>query len=162
MGKVHEPDQALVGGMLAAVIRLISRWSSLEVQRAVAADAGVTIEATDIRALYVLGLHGGALRPSALAGELQVSRPTASKMLLRLDAEGLTERSADPDDGRAALIVLSAAGREAFRHLYDAGIDMMRESLQDWSDDERVPFPHLLTRFVDGLMRVPHTSQNTR
>ncbi|MBS1675559.1 MAG: MarR family transcriptional regulator [Actinobacteria bacterium] len=146
----REPDDA-EAGMLAAVLRLFSRWSSLDVQRAVAGEAGVAAEATDIRALYALGLHGAPVRPSALAEELQLTRPTASKMLARLHAADLVARREDPEDRRAALVVLAPAGEAAFTRLHAAGVDMMRAGVRAWTAEERVRFAGALTRFVDAL-----------
>lgn len=150
MGRTE--DERLHAGMLAAVLRLFSRWSSLDVQRAVARQAGLAIEPTDVRAVYALGLHGGAMRPSALAEELQLTRPTASKMLARLDAAGLAARADDPDDGRASLIGLSRDGADAFARLYAAGIAMMRESVRAWTPEERGVFAAQLDRFVEAVM----------
>jgi DNA-binding MarR family transcriptional regulator len=52
----------------------------------------------------------GPLTPSELAERERVQRPTATKLIARLEAEGLVQRAGDPDDGRSSLISITAAG----------------------------------------------------
>jgi DNA-binding MarR family transcriptional regulator len=55
--------------------------------------------------------HHGPLTPSELAQRERVQRPTATRIIARLEADGLVVRTADPSDGRSSLIAISAAGR---------------------------------------------------
>lgn len=59
-----------------------------------------------------LARSGGA-GVSALAVAEGVSQPAMSQMVARLEREGLLTRERHPDDGRALVVVLSEAGREA-------------------------------------------------
>ena len=52
----------------------------------------------------------GPLTPSELAEAEGIKRPTATRIITRLQEEGMVERSADPADGRCALISISPAG----------------------------------------------------
>jgi DNA-binding MarR family transcriptional regulator len=52
----------------------------------------------------------GPLTPSELAEAEGFKRPTATRIIARLEEEGMVERAADPADGRCALISISAAG----------------------------------------------------
>src|SRR2546423_3344623 len=57
----------------------------------------------------------GPLTPSELAEAERIQRPTATRVLARLEAAGLVERTADPRDGRSFLVSLADPGRAALR-----------------------------------------------
>ncbi|PKI89755.1 MarR family transcriptional regulator [Actinomycetales bacterium SN12] len=118
--------------LLQALTLLVARWSSPNVQRSVAQSAGVTVDAGDVSALYILGLHG-PLRAGDLADAMHISRPTVSKQLARLERAGMITRESDPNDGRATIVALSAEGASAHRRLLAQGIRMMRHALRDVS-----------------------------
>jgi DNA-binding MarR family transcriptional regulator len=59
--------------------------------------------------LYIL-LEKGATSPSALAEVLDLSRGRMTHLLHDLEEDDLVKRSADPEDGRAFLIHLTAKG----------------------------------------------------
>ena len=65
-------------------------------------------------------------------GELQrhlhprYSQPGLSRLVSRMEADGLVERRRDPVDGRAAILVTTAAGRRAYTRanaVYDAAVN---------------------------------------
>lgn len=58
-------------------------------------------------------LAGGACRARDLANSTGVTAPTMSAALANLETSGLIVRSPDPDDGRAALVVITDSGRRA-------------------------------------------------
>lgn len=49
--------------------------------------------------------------PADLANAFQVTRPTMSSTLARMEKAGLVAIKADPNDGRAKLVSVTAAGR---------------------------------------------------
>jgi DNA-binding MarR family transcriptional regulator len=53
----------------------------------------------------------GPLRISDLAEREAISQPGMTTLVNRLEAAGLAERFADPTDGRASLVRITAAGR---------------------------------------------------
>jgi len=71
---------------------------------------------TSAAALATVERHG-PLTPSELAGIERVKRPTVTRTLRVLSEAGLVERTPDPDDGRSALVSVTAAGRERLRRL---------------------------------------------
>lgn len=119
----------VVAEALAAVVELVTAWSSTELQARIARRIGLDINEADIRTLHTIGRLGGATRPALLADELHLTRPTMSKSLSRLAAAGLTERRAAADDGRSAEIMLTPDGRRAYARLVDAGVEMVRAAL---------------------------------
>jgi len=73
-------------------------------------EAGADLSPSQISALAAIDRHG-PLTPSELAGHERVQRPTATRVLTRLEELGLIERAPDPGDRRSSLISVSAAGR---------------------------------------------------
>jgi DNA-binding MarR family transcriptional regulator len=57
----------------------------------------------------------GPLTPSELAQRERVQRPTATKLIAKLETAGLVTRTADPTDGRSFLIAISPAGAQLLR-----------------------------------------------
>ncbi|MBR7744674.1 winged helix-turn-helix transcriptional regulator [Phycicoccus sp. BSK3Z-2] len=55
----------------------------------------------------------GPARVTTLAAADDTTQPTTTAQVQRLEADGLVERTPDPDDGRAHRVALTAAGREA-------------------------------------------------
>ena len=62
--------------------------------------------------LLVALLRHGPQRISQLGGHVGISQGTASTLAEALVREGLLERQADPGDGRATQLALTAAGTE--------------------------------------------------
>ncbi|APX33915.1 hypothetical protein BH708_15690 [Brachybacterium sp. P6-10-X1] len=136
---------------LRALTRLMSQWSSLEFQRRITAQCGLSLDPVAVRALYGLGITGGAARPSDLADDLHLTRPSTSKLIARLTAADLVERRPDLTDGRSAHVALTAAGRHAYEQLFEAGLTLLAEATEDWDDADVRALSQLLTRFTAGL-----------
>jgi DNA-binding MarR family transcriptional regulator len=81
-----------------------------------AAGAVGQLTPTSAAALATVERHG-PLTPSELAEIERVKRPTATRTLRVLSEAGLVERAPDPEDGRSALVSITAAGRERLRRL---------------------------------------------
>jgi len=71
---------------------------------------------TSAAALATVERHG-PLTPSELAEIERVKRPTATRTLRVLCDADLVERTPDPEDGRSAVVSITAAGRERLRRL---------------------------------------------
>lgn len=108
------PDTTLSSS--AARLRLaIVRTARRLRQEAVGAGAS-ELTPTAASALATVERHG-PLTPSELAEIERVKRPTATRTLGLLTDAGLVDRAPDPDDGRSALVSVSAAGRKRLRRL---------------------------------------------
>ena len=77
-------------------------------------EAGADLSPSLISALASIDRHG-PLTPSELAGHERVQRPTATRVLARLEELGLVDRAPDPADRRSSLISVSAGGRTLLR-----------------------------------------------
>lgn len=93
-------------------------------------EAGEDLSPSLTAALATIERHG-PLTPSRLAEIERVKRPTASRVLQRLEEEGLIERVTDPDDGRVALVSTSAAGRELLKRLRSRKNAYLAKRLRD-------------------------------
>jgi DNA-binding MarR family transcriptional regulator len=98
--------QTIASSELASRLRLdISR-----VARRLRQEAGADLSPSQTAALATIERHG-PLTPSELATRERVQRPTITRVLGRLEDDGLVERAADPDDRRCSLVSISPAGR---------------------------------------------------
>ena len=89
----------------------------------------------------------GPLRPTALAGLLEVDLSVVSRQVRSLEDAGLVGRSTDPADARAALVSATEAGLEALRETQRQRTQVLGEVLGGWSEEDRQAFVTLLTRF---------------
>jgi DNA-binding MarR family transcriptional regulator len=96
----------------AAHLRLVINRAARRMRQ----EAGTEMRPSRASALVTVELHG-PLTPSELAEIEGVKRPTATRILRGLEGEGLIERTPDPNDGRSALISITADGRERLRRL---------------------------------------------
>lgn len=77
------------------------------------AGAGLALPRYDV--LFQLAEQGGALRMSELADKVLLSRSGLSRLIDRMEADGLVERREHPVDGRGASAVITTAGRKVLR-----------------------------------------------
>jgi DNA-binding MarR family transcriptional regulator len=82
-----------------------------------AADVWDRLSPNEYGVLYALSKAPAGLRISELGGDALLTQTGISRLVARLEAHGLVERVADPDDGRAARIRLTEAGASAQRHV---------------------------------------------
>ena len=66
-------------------------------------------------------------RTSALATTSGVSQATASAAISALEVRGLVERSPDPEDRRASLVTITAAGQELYTDARQVVIERLSE-----------------------------------
>jgi DNA-binding MarR family transcriptional regulator len=72
-------------------------------------EAGGGLSPSLNAALAPVARHG-PLTPSELATRERIQRPTATRLIARLEEQGLVARTADPADRRSCLIALSDEG----------------------------------------------------
>ena len=61
--------------------------------------------------LYWIGIFGDRVNQTELAEQMGIEQPTLGRVLRKLEADGLIERRAQRDDGRARVVRLTAASR---------------------------------------------------
>lgn len=78
------------------------------------AETGMAMERYGIL-LMLAQAEGGAMRPSDLAEGLPITRSGTTRLVDRLEQDGLVERRSCESDGRGNLILLTREGQEIFR-----------------------------------------------
>src|SRR5690349_10240565 len=96
--------------------------------------------------LFVLGNRDGALMSEAGAA-LDLGPPGISGLAERMVEAGLIEKRADPDDGRASRLWLTAAGRKALARAR-AGAAELNARLSEGFTDAEID---LVSRWLTGV-----------
>ena len=122
-------------------------WSALvNVYQSVLHDVVAALDeqaGTDSGVFSALAYLERARPPHRLPmGELQramhprYSQPGFSRLVQRMEADGLVDRRPDPDDRRASIVVLTGAGRAQFRKANTVYTDALQVSFGRHLDDE--------------------------
>jgi DNA-binding MarR family transcriptional regulator len=83
-------------------------------------------------------LHAeGPVRLTALAASVEVSQPSMTQLIQRLERKGLVARQTDPDDRRAALVVVTDGGRRLVLEREHGVRERLRELLTILSQEHR-------------------------
>ena len=90
----------------------------------------------------------GPIRTSQLAEQAHIDPSTASRQVAALVKEGMIERRADPEDGRACLLVLTEKADDALRRHDEIRDEHFARMLEGWSERDLRRFADLLARFT--------------
>ena len=96
-------------------LRMVSNAVSQSFARRVEAEGVTVAEWVFLRMLWDID----PVAPSLLAGRMGMTKGAISKLADRLIGKALVERRADPVDGRAQILSLTAAGRALVPRLAD-------------------------------------------
>jgi DNA-binding MarR family transcriptional regulator len=126
------PDPAAAGSaaatnvdQLAAALR-VSIGLLVRRMRQIPVEGELTLSETS--ALARLD-RGGPTTPGALAKQEQISPQSMGATLAALEARGLIERAVDPDDGRRAVMSITAAGLSLLRSRRNAKVQQLARAL---------------------------------
>jgi DNA-binding MarR family transcriptional regulator len=98
----------------------------------------------------------GPLRSGALAELVQVDPSTMSRQVAALVRDGLVERRADPQDGRATLLQATDLGRARHVQHCTRRDEHYRMMLAGWTKAERAQFADYLARFTAAFDSYKH------
>ena len=101
--------------MLGSRLRRLGDRLLADVSRAYG-ELGIPFEPSWFPLFFLLDRHGG-LTVSAIAVELEITRSGASQMVASLEAKGLLETRADPQDGRVRVVALSVSGEKLLKRI---------------------------------------------
>ena len=80
------------------------------------------------RVMYEIA-HGEAVTPTAICAALDLDAGYLSRMLTRLERDGMVARRRSPDDGRSVMLRLSDAGRAYFDGMNARTVDRVQEMI---------------------------------
>jgi DNA-binding MarR family transcriptional regulator len=121
----------------------------VRVARRLRQEAGGELSPSLTAALSTVDRHG-PLTPSELAAKERIQRPTATRVIARLEEEGLIERTADVYDRRSSLVAVTGKGTELLTELRTRKTAFLAERLETLEPEERAT----LERAADILERV--------
>jgi DNA-binding MarR family transcriptional regulator len=112
-------------------------------------EAGTDLSPSQTSALAAIERHG-PLTPSELAACERIQRPTATRVLARLEESGLIARAGDPADRRSSLVSITDEGTALLEHLRTRKDAFLARRLDTLEPDELA----VLERAADILERV--------
>lgn len=111
------------------------RLSVFRASRTLRRESQAGISPTLLAALSTIERHG-PMRPGDLAAHEQVRKPTVTRILAALVAEGLVERTPDPVDRRVSWVQLRPAGRALMRNVRRRTDRYLEQRLKRLDPDE--------------------------
>jgi DNA-binding MarR family transcriptional regulator len=109
-------------------------------------EAGGEIGPTLTAALATIGRHG-PITPSELAARERIQRPTATRLVAKLEDRDLVGRAADPRDARSCLLSITPEGEALLREMRTRKDAFLAQRLRSLSADDRA----VLARAADLL-----------
>lgn len=103
------------------------------------------------RLLSIISRYENGVRQKELTGELKINPSSVSEFISKLENDGYVERKADPNDGRATLIMLTESGR-----VRAAGLEVERREklagvFEPLTQEEKEQLIGLLEKLTAGL-----------
>lgn len=95
--------------------------------------------------------HCGAVRLSDLAATMDLDLSTVSRQVKNLEAIGMVSRCADPDDRRAAVVDLTAAGRQELARQREQRFQTLTAAFAALPARDRDRLVHLLDQLASHL-----------
>jgi DNA-binding MarR family transcriptional regulator len=132
--------------VLASMSYLLTRPSAHDWQRS---RAGVRIGRSDLHLLIALARDGGSCRVGDLAARLLVEPSHVTRQVAGLQAQGLVERSPDPDDRRARNITITPEGSAVLVRLRGSSRESLHRALQDIDPADICATVRVLRRVVE-------------
>ena len=112
-------------------------------------EAGSDLSPSMTAALATIERHG-PMTPSELAARERIQRPTATRVLTRLEEMGLIARTPDPQDRRSSLVSVTSAASEILAELRTRKTAFLAERLERLDAEDRAA----LERAADILERM--------
>jgi DNA-binding MarR family transcriptional regulator len=112
-------------------------------------EAGTDLSPSMTAALATIERHG-PMTPSEVASRERIQRPTATRVLARLEEMGLIVRTPDPQDRRSSLIAITPQASEMLAEQRTRKTAFLAERLDRLTPDDRAA----LGRAADILERM--------
>src|SRR5262249_50692880 len=127
MATSSPPVTEVADGLRTAIARTVRRMRQERV---------VELTPTQGAALGTLDRYG-PLTPSELAARERMKRPTATRMIAKLESRGLITRTPDPSDGRSSVLSISRTGRALIEQARRENTAFLARRIQELDPEER-------------------------
>lgn len=119
----------------------LSTW-----EEGVVKDSGLTTAQN--HAIEIVG-HEGAIKMRKLADKLGVTTGTLTVSIDRLEERALLRRVPHKSDRRSYLIELTEKGQEVFRMHHNHHLNLIREMMTDFSEQEQADLNQALKKMME-------------
>lgn len=99
----------------------------------------------------LFAVHDEPARVTDLADRIHTDLSVISRQVHHLESIGLVTKVADPDDGRARLVMLTAKGSEIVDSVLAGRGRWMADLLADWTPEQTEAFRSTLDQFAQSL-----------
>ena len=106
--------------------------------------------------------HGRAETQRDLARFVKIEQPSMAQMMVRMERDGLIQRTPDPADGRSSRVALTDAAQARLPDACAVLFHGNREALAGFSDDEAAQFIAFLGRLITNLDRLAKEDASSR
>ena len=145
------PDASL--GDLAGALNDLYRLSgSPRVHAHTVAATGVVVTRTGLRFLSLVA-DAGPVSATSLAETLDLSQPTASRVLQQLEADGFVTRQTSSRDGRVSHYLVTRKGRQALEKVHRYHVSQLAHALADVDEPRRAALAGAVMELVQRLHR---------
>jgi DNA-binding MarR family transcriptional regulator len=93
----------------------------------------------------------GPMRASDIAGALHSDPSTVSRQVATMVKDGLLERQADPEDGRASILALTSKADAVIAEYERVRLAHFAAMLSDWDMSDLSEFARMLRRFTQDF-----------
>jgi DNA-binding MarR family transcriptional regulator len=131
---------------LAGHLRLVIARTARRLRQEAGGDLSPSLSA----ALATIDRHG-PITPSELAARERIQRPTATRILARLDDTGLVARTPDPQDRRSSLVAITPAGRALMSELRTRKTAFLARRLERLGPEDRATLERAAT-LLEGML----------
>ena len=97
-----------------------------------------------------------------LARFAKIEQPSMAQMLVRMERDGLIQRTPDATDGRSSRIALTGVAQTRLPAACEALLEGNREALSGFTDEEASQLVALLTRVIANLDRVANAEASAQ
>jgi DNA-binding MarR family transcriptional regulator len=138
----------------AALQRMGRMLASRQVASRIISVAGVEVTQQGMTLMRVL-LRDGKQSIATLATAAAMDLGAVSRQVRLLEDAGTVQRTRSLDDGRVALVELTASGRRIADRIRAVSVRHLEEALAGWSADDERTLARLMQRLVDDLTVTP-------
>lgn len=93
--------------------------------------------------------HGASLTVSSLSKYLQVTAPSVTQIINRLEADGLVERQMDPGDRRSVQVMLTEEGEQVTDKVRDAYLIKLQGLINHFGEEKSQQLAELLSEMIE-------------